>query len=74
MDELKLWVNGKIQLPKEVKNPKVKVFFSEDVVGRDIGAAGKFALCYELRIVIRIACVQIAPKKCFGVGSSYFVL
>jgi len=23
------------------------LFFSEDVVGRDIGAAGKFALCYE---------------------------
>lgn len=47
VDELVLWVNGNVILPDICNNKKIRVYRGEEILGFDIGCAGKFALAYE---------------------------
>ena len=47
VDKLVIWVNGEMELPKACYHEKVELYWGKDVLGFDIGCAGKFAFAFE---------------------------
>lgn len=47
VDKLVIWVNGDMELPEQCYNEKIELYFGKDVLGFDIGCAGKFAFAFE---------------------------
>lgn len=47
VDKLVIWVNGEMELPQACYHEKVELYWGKDVLGFDIGCAGKFAFCFE---------------------------
>ena len=47
VDKLVIWVNGEMELPQACYHEKVELYWGKDVLGFDIGCAGKFAFAFE---------------------------
>ncbi len=47
VDKLVIWVNGEMELPQICYHEKVELYWGKDVLGFDIGCAGKFAFAFE---------------------------
>jgi hypothetical protein len=47
VDKLVIWVNGEMELPQACYHEKVELYWGKDVLGIDIGCAGKFAFAFE---------------------------
>jgi len=47
VDKLVIWVNDEMELPQACYHEKVELYWGKDVLGFDIGCAGKFAFAFE---------------------------
>lgn len=47
VDKLVIWVNGEMELPQICYHKKVELYWGKDVLGFDLGCAGKFAFAFE---------------------------
>ncbi len=47
VDKLVIWVNDEMELPQICYHEKVELYWGKDVLGFDIGCAGKFAFAFE---------------------------